>query len=67
MFRSLLSQRLIDAFASAQIDVPVGFSPSVVLASDTRFGDYQSNTGHVTWPNNCAPTLAHWHNPLPII
>ena len=44
MFRSLLSQRLIDAFASAQIDVPVGFSPSVVLASDTRFGDYQSNT-----------------------
>ena len=44
MFRTKLTQRLLDAFTAAQIEIPEGFSPSVVLASDTRFGDYQSNT-----------------------
>ena len=43
MFRSLLSQRLQAAFEKAGISLPDGFTPAVVLASDTRFGDYQSN------------------------
>lgn len=43
MFRSLLTSRLQSAFAAAQISVPPGFDLSVVLAADTRFGDYQSN------------------------
>jgi arginyl-tRNA synthetase len=44
MFRDLLTQRLQAAFAAAQIDVPPDFTVEVALASDTRFGDYQSNT-----------------------
>lgn len=43
MFRSLLTQRLLEAFTSAGVSLPEGFQPSVVLASDTRYGDYQSN------------------------
>ncbi|MCP5556697.1 MAG: arginine--tRNA ligase [Verrucomicrobiaceae bacterium] len=64
MFRSQLTQRLLDAFTSAQIEIPEGFAPSVVLASDTRFGDYQSNTAmalgkHLrTNPRALAQTIA---------
>ncbi|HYF36922.1 MAG TPA: arginine--tRNA ligase [Prosthecobacter sp.] len=43
MFRDVLTQRLQAAFAAAQIEVPAGFAVTVSLASDTRFGDYQSN------------------------
>jgi len=43
MFRSLLTQRLQTAFEKAGITVPDDFTPAVVLASDTRYGDYQSN------------------------
>ncbi len=43
MYRSILTSRLHSAFAAAQIDVPAGFDLSVVLAADTRYGDYQSN------------------------
>lgn len=43
MFRSVLTQRLQAAFAKAGIALPEGFNPAVGLASDTRFGDYQSN------------------------
>lgn len=43
MFRALLTQRIQSAFAKAGIEVPSGFVPAVVLASDTRYGDYQCN------------------------
>lgn len=43
MFRSILTQRLLAAFETAGVALPDGFQPSVVLASDTRYGDYQSN------------------------
>ncbi len=43
MYRSLLTSRLQSAFAAAQIEVPAGFDVTVVLAADTRYGDYQSN------------------------
>jgi arginyl-tRNA synthetase len=43
MFRSLLTLRLQAAFDQAGVAVPPGFTPAVVLASDTRYGDYQSN------------------------
>lgn len=43
MFRAVLTARLQAAFNSAGIAVPEGFPLSVVIASDTRFGDYQSN------------------------
>ena len=43
MFRSVLTSRLQAAFTAASVDVPAGFDLSVVLAADTRFGDYQSN------------------------
>ncbi len=43
MFRALLTQRLQAAFAKAGIALPENFTPAVVLASDTRYGDYQSN------------------------
>lgn len=43
MFRATLTLRLQQAFTDAQIDLPDGFQPGVVIASDTRFGDYQSN------------------------
>ncbi len=43
MFRSVLTQRLQAAFSKAGIALPDGFTPAVVLASDTRYGDYQSN------------------------
>ena len=47
MFRSKLTQRLRLAFEKAEIDSPEGFEPSVAIASDTRFGDYQSNAAMV--------------------
>lgn len=47
MFRSILTQQLRKAFESAAIDLPEGFLPVVVIASDTRFGDYQSNAAMV--------------------
>jgi arginyl-tRNA synthetase len=43
MFRTLLTQRLLSAFQSTGLTLPDGFQPAVVLASDTRYGDYQSN------------------------
>ena len=43
MYRSILTSRLQSAFQAAQIDVPAGFDITVVLAADTRYGDYQSN------------------------
>lgn len=47
MFRALLTSRLQAAFTAAGIDLPAGFTPGVVIASDTRFGDYQSNAAMV--------------------
>lgn len=43
MFRAVLTDHLQAAFSTAGISLPEGFSVSVELASDTRFGDYQSN------------------------
>ena len=43
MFRAILTSRLQAAFAAAGIELPEGFLPNVVIASDTRYGDYQSN------------------------
>lgn len=43
MFRSILTDRLQSAFRAAEVDVPSDFDVAVVLAADTRFGDYQSN------------------------
>lgn len=43
MFRALLTSRLQAAFTAAGIDLPEGFQPVAGIASDTRFGDYQSN------------------------
>ena len=47
MFRAVLTDRLQAAFAAAGIDLPEGFAPEVALASDTRFGDYQSNAAMI--------------------
>lgn len=47
MFRALLTSRLQAAFSAAGIDLPEGFTPGVVIASDTRFGDYQSNAAMI--------------------
>lgn len=47
MFRALLTSRLQAAFAVAGISLPEGFTPSVVIASDTRYGDYQSNAAMI--------------------
>ncbi|WP_395744301.1 arginine--tRNA ligase [Prosthecobacter sp.] len=47
MFRALLTSRLQAAFTAAGIALPEGFSPGVVIASDTRFGDYQSNAAMI--------------------
>ena len=43
MYRQQLTHRLQTAFITAGIAVPEGFTVTVELASDTRFGDYQSN------------------------
>lgn len=43
MFRAFLTDRLQAAFSAAGIALPEGFTPAVVIASDARFGDYQSN------------------------
>lgn len=42
-YRSLLTTRLRNALAKAAIDVPDHITVEVLPASDTRFGDYQSN------------------------
>ena len=47
MFRALLTSRLQAAFTAAGIELPEGFLPNVVIASDTRYGDYQSNAAMV--------------------
>jgi arginyl-tRNA synthetase len=47
MFRAVLTDRLQAAFTAAGIALPEGFVPSVVIASDTRYGDYQSNAAMV--------------------
>jgi len=43
MFRAALTDRLQAAFTAAGLALPEGFSITVEIASDTRFGDYQSN------------------------
>lgn len=43
MFSAELTHRLQAAFAAAEVEVPAGFSVTVGIASDTRYGDYQSN------------------------
>ena len=43
MYRQQLTHRLLSAFGSAGITLPEGFAVTVELASDIRFGDYQSN------------------------
>ncbi len=47
MFRAVLTDRLQAAFSAAGLALPEGFTPAVVIASDTRFGDYQSNAAMV--------------------
>lgn len=47
MFRAVLTDRLQAAFSAAGIALPEGFTPAVVIASDTRFGDYQSNAAMI--------------------
>ena len=43
MFSTVLTARLQAAFTAAGIALPEGFLPTVGIASDIRFGDYQSN------------------------
>ncbi len=47
MFRAVLTDRLQAAFTAAGIALPEGFTPTVGIASDTRFGDYQSNAAMI--------------------
>ncbi|MBK8093416.1 MAG: arginine--tRNA ligase [Verrucomicrobiaceae bacterium] len=47
MFRAVLTSRLQAAFSAAGIELPAGFTPNVVIASDARYGDYQSNAAMV--------------------
>ena len=47
MFRAVLTDRLQAAFTAAGISLPEGFTPNVVIAADTRFGDYQSNAAMI--------------------
>ncbi|WP_395752003.1 arginine--tRNA ligase [Prosthecobacter sp.] len=47
MFRAILTSRLQAAFTAAGISLPEGFTPGVVIASDTRYGDYQSNAAMI--------------------
>ncbi|WP_395737814.1 arginine--tRNA ligase [Prosthecobacter sp.] len=47
MFRAILTSRLQAAFTAAGIALPEGFTPGVVIASDTRYGDYQSNAAMI--------------------
>ncbi len=47
MFRAILTSRLQAAFTAARIELPESFTPNVVIASDTRYGDYQSNAAMV--------------------
>lgn len=42
-YRQLLTDRLINAIKIAEIELPEGITPVVTNASDSRFGDYQSN------------------------
>ena len=63
-FRQLLSQRLQAAFAAANITLPEGAVIDVTNASDSRFGDYQSNAAMTvaktlkTNPRQLATTIA---------
>jgi arginyl-tRNA synthetase len=63
-FRKLLSQRLQSAFAAANITLPEGAVIDVTNASDSRFGDYQSNAAMTvakalkTNPRQLAVTIA---------
>jgi arginyl-tRNA synthetase len=47
MFRAALTSRLATAFSAAQVQLPEGFTLTVSVASDTRFGDYQSNSAMI--------------------
>lgn len=48
MFRAVLTSRLQAAFTAAGITLPEGFPPPTAgIASDTRFGDYQSNAAMI--------------------
>ncbi len=63
-FRQLLTQRLQTAFAAANVTLPEGTAIVVTQASDTRFGDYQSNAAMTvakalkTNPRQLATTVA---------
>lgn len=62
-YRQLLSERLLAAFQKANITPPDGIAVEVGQASDSRFGDYQSNAAMVvakalkTNPRQLATTL----------
>jgi arginyl-tRNA synthetase len=62
-YRQLLTARLQDAFAKASLTPPEGSVIEVTNASDTRFGDYQSNAAMTvakalkTNPRQLATTL----------
>ena len=62
-FRQLLTTRLQAAFLSASLTPPEGTLIEVTNASDTRFGDYQSNAmmGMASAPKKAttaSPTIA---------
>lgn len=63
-YRQLLAQRLQAAFAAANVTLPEGMAIDVTQASDSRFGDYQSNAAMTaakalkTNPRQLAATLA---------
>ena len=62
-YRSILTERLQAALSKADIAVPEGIAIEVTPASDTRFGDYQSNVAMTvakaakTNPRQLATTL----------
>ncbi|HUF61902.1 MAG TPA: arginine--tRNA ligase [Verrucomicrobiales bacterium] len=52
---ALLRQRLDEALELAGLEIPQGFRSSASAATDTRFGDYQSNSAMVL--------AKEWHRP----
>ena len=46
-FSQLLRTRLAAALNTLEVDLPDGFGVDVSLATDTRFGDYQSNSAMI--------------------
>jgi arginyl-tRNA synthetase len=46
-FPAQLQSRLVNALASAGIEVPAGMPVEVVAAQDARFGDYQTNVAMI--------------------